>query len=211
MDIPTSTVLNRHVPKEKFYTKTSVSAKLRQLFTDEIEKITWRGKVAPDTLNITADGYAELQIFEIALKGSELSVAVLKHIDTFIPYPILFILNKPGSTKAVISFKESAIKNENQMKVDTYFDTGWKDALLLELKGRSVDEIYKNYLYQIAPQLRDASQTTAKAAVETNKARDRLQKQIATLNRQLANEPSIAKRQEIARQRHELQEQQGQI
>jgi hypothetical protein len=207
VDLPTSTIVNRYVPKEKFYSKTSVSAKLRQLFTDEIEKITWRGKIAPDTLNITADGYAELQVFEIALKGSEISTGILKHIDTFIPYPILFILKKPGSTKAVISFKESTIKNENQMKVDTYFDTGWKDALSLKLKGRSVDEIYKNYLYQIAPQLRHASKTTAKAAVETNKVRDKLQKQIDAVNRQLANEPSIAKRQEIARQRHELQKQ----
>jgi hypothetical protein len=136
VDLPTSTIVNRYVPKEKFYSKTSVSAKLRQLFTDEIEKITWRGKIAPDTLNITADGYAELQVFEIALKGSEISTGILKHIDTFIPYPILFILKKPGSTKAVISFKESTIKNENQMKVDTYFDTGWKDALTRQQNNR---------------------------------------------------------------------------
>ena len=206
MDLPTSTIVNRYVPKEKFYSKTSVNSKLRQLFTDEIEKITWRSKISSDTLNITSDGYVELQIFEITLKGSELSTSVLKHIDTFIPYPILFILKKPGSTKAVISFKESTSKHENQMKVDTYFDTGWKDALSLELKGRSVDEIYKNYLYQIAPQLRDASQTTAKAAVETNKVREKAQKQIDSINRQITNEPAIAKKQELARDRHKLEQ-----
>ena len=85
MDLPASTVVNRLVPKEKFYSKTSVSGKLRQQFTDEIEKIRWANKIAPSTLNITSKEYAELQVFEIVLKQSEISASVLKHIDSFIP------------------------------------------------------------------------------------------------------------------------------
>lgn len=207
MDLPRSTVVNRFVPKEKFYTKTTITTKLKQLFTNEIEKITWKNKISPETLNITAGEYAELQVFEIALKSSEVSSAILKHIDTFIPYPILFIIKKPGSIKAAISYKESTAKNNDIMKVDSYFDTGWQQDLSLELKGRSVDEVYKHYLYQIAPQLQHASNTSAKVAVETNKEREKVQRQIDAINRQIANEPSIAKKQELARQRHTLEDQ----
>lgn len=205
MQLPVSTLVNRFVPKEKFYSKTTVSNKLRTAFTDEIEKITWANKIASDTLNITAKDYVELQVFEITLKQAELSNGVLKHIDTFIPYPILFVLKKQGAEKAVISFKEPGVKNENQMKVDSYYETPWQQKLQLELKGRSVDEIYRNFLFQITPELHAQGHADTKVAVESNKERLKLQKQIDALNKQIASEPSAAKRQELARERHLLE------
>jgi hypothetical protein len=206
MELPTSTVVNRFIPKEKFYTRTSVSSQLRQRFTDEIEKIRWTNKISPDTLNISSGEYSELQVFEITLKSSEISKNLLKHIDTFIPYPILYVLKKSNLQKAVISFKERGIKNENQMKVDTYFETQWLEELELQLKGRSVDEVYKNFLFQIAPKLSDLSQSDTKKAVQTNKEKEKIQKQIDMLNKKLASEPSIAKKQELARVRYKLEQ-----
>lgn len=205
MNLPVSTVVNRFVPKEKFYTKTSVSSKIKQQFVDEIEKITWANKIAPDTLNIISKDYSELQVFEITLKQAELSVSLLKHIDTFIPYPILFLLKRPGATKAIIAFKEAGIKNENQMKVDSYYETPWLQDLKLELKGRSVDEIYKHYLFQIAPKLKDTAETDTKTAIEQNKEREKIQRQIDAINKQIASEPSLAKKQDLARERHSLE------
>mgnify|MGYP003476140259 FL=1 len=93
------------------------------------------------------------------------------------------------------------------MKVDSYFETGWQQDVSLELKGRSVDEIYKHCLYQIAPQLERISNTSAKVAIETNKEREKLQKQVDAMNRQIVNEPSIAKKQELARERFVLEQQ----
>lgn len=205
MFFPTSTVVSRNVPKEKFYSKTAINTKLRQLFIDEIEKIRWTNKISPDTLNITAGEYAELQVFEMTLKSTDLSTAVLKHIDTFVPYPILFILKKDNAVKAAISFKESTLRSEHQMRVDTYFDTGWTQSLNLEIKGRSVDEIYRNFLFQIAPTLQQTDQNDTKAAVETNKDKQALQRQIDAINKKIASEPSIAKKQELARQRYRLE------
>lgn len=207
MNLPTSTIVNRFVPKEKFYSKTAVSNKLRELFTDEVEKIVWVHKISPVTLNITAGEYEELQIFEIALKKDELSPQILKHIDTFIPYPILFVLKKVGSSKIVISYKELASVKSSQMKITTYFETDWQSESDLQLKGRSVDEIYKNYLRQIAPQLDITSKPDVKTAIEDNQAREKIIKQIDALNRAILHEPSVAKRQELARQRYSLEQQ----
>ena len=211
IDLPNNTIVNRFVPKEKFYTKTSMNTKIRQQFTEEIEKITWTHKLSPDTLNIITNDYAELQIFEITLKGSDISTGVLKHIDTYIPYPILFVIKKSGLYKAVISFKENTIRKQNIMKVDSYFDTDWQQDLNLELKGNSVDEIYKNYLYQIAPELRNTKQTNTKDAVKFSKTQQSIQDQIDNLNKQIRNELSIAKKQELARQRFELEQQKNKL
>jgi hypothetical protein len=176
------------------------------MFVDGIDKIVWANKIAPETLNITAKHYAELQVFEITLKGSTISPQVLKHIDTFIPYPILFILKHTGATKAVIAFKEPNQNNQNQMKADAYYETPWQPTINLEIKGRSVDEIYKNFLYQIAPGLKQTNQPNVKDAVAHHKQQTVIQKQIDALNRQITNEPSVAKRQELARERHQLEQ-----
>ena len=205
MDLPTSTVVNRFVPKEKFYSKTEVSPKVRQLFIGEIEKITWSNKIAPSTLNISPGKLLELQVFEVLLKSHDISESVLRHIDKHIPYPILFIIKRDPSVKAVISFKEQNQRAENNMKVDTYFSTSWGAEVNLQLKGNSVDSIYQNYLYQIAPQLKNENNPTAKQAVESHKVNLKVQKQIDQINKQMKSEPSIAKKQELARQRHQLE------
>jgi len=207
MDFPTTTKVGRVIPKEKFYTKTTVNTKLRQMFVDEIDKIVWTNKIAPETLNITAKHYAELQVFEITLKGSTISSQVLKHIDTFIPYPILFILKHTGATKAVMGYKEPNLNNQNQMKTDAYYETSWQPTINLEIKGRSVDEIYKNFLHQINPDLQKTSQPDLKTSVVHLKQQAVIKKQIDALNRKIANEPSVAKRQELARERHKLEQQ----
>lgn len=205
MDLPASTVVNRFVPKEKFYSKTDVSPKVRQLFISEIEKIIWSNKIAPSTLNISSGKLLELQIFELLLKSHDVSESVLRHIDKHIPYPILFIIKRDSSVKAAISFKEQNQRVENNMKVDTYFSTNWSTDIDLQLKGNSVDSIYQNYLYQIAPQLKNEKNPTAKQAVESHKVNLKVQKQIDQINKQMKAEPSIAKKQELARQRHQLE------
>lgn len=205
--LPPTTIVNRFVPKEKFYSKTLVDTKLRDLFTNEVEKIVWANKIAPATLNISAGIYAEMQIFEISLKGSDLNPQVLKHIDTFIPYPILFILKKPSAMKLVISYKEPLSTKNNIMKVNSYFETAWSPDIDLELKGRSVDEIYKNYLHQIAPNLELEPKSDVKSAIEINQMREKIIKQIDALNRAILHEPSIAKQQELARERYSLEQQ----
>ncbi len=183
-----------------------MNSKLRKQFTDEIEKIIWTNKISPETLNIAASEYQELQVFDIYLKGADISLSVLKHIDSCIPYPILFIAYKSDEQKAVIAHKEASLKVADTMKVDIYFDTGWQQKLNLELKGRSVDEIYKNYIFQIEPELLATEQTDTKSAIEVIKVKKSLKSQIEALNKKMRAEPSIGKKQELARQRFALEE-----
>ena len=132
---------------------------------------------------------------------------ILKHIDTFIPYPILFVLKKSGYSKLAISYKEQLSAKNTLMKVSDYFDTDWQSDIDIELKGRSVDEIYKNFLHQIAPNLNLKSALNVKEAVANNQTREKIIKQIDALNRAILNEPSIAKQQMLARERYSLEQQ----
>lgn len=204
--IPPSTEVNRFVPKEKFYTKTAITSNLRELFTAQVEKITWKNKISPETLNITAGEYAEMQIFEIVLKNSELDDQVVKHIDENIPYPILFVIKRAKEEKAIISYKDPSVSKKSQMKIIAYYATQWMRESELITKGRSVDEIYKNYLQQVAPNLKLESERI-KTAIEADKTVEQIKKQVDILTRAIRSELSASKQQELARKRHALLQQ----
>ena len=84
-NLPKTTVVNKTIPKVKFYEKTGADSKLKQLFIDDIEQITWKYKLSKDTINLDeGKKVKEIEIFEINLKHKDLSKDILKTIDKFI-------------------------------------------------------------------------------------------------------------------------------
>ena len=201
--------VGRIVAKENFYNNIDTTTK--NLFQGEISRITWEYKLAPNTINLPAKKWPEIEVFRITLKNSEVPEKVLKAIDSAIPYPILFLIEKGTVEKAVISYKEQSQKDENFAKVDTYFSTGWNDPKLNEIKidGLDIDAVFSNFVRQIAgDKLIFAKSTdapkTIKEDVEALKERERIQKQITTLDRKIKTEPSLGKKQELAEERYKL-------
>lgn len=201
--------VGRIVAKENFY--NGIDTTTKNLFQSEILRITWEYKLAPNTINLPAKKWPEIEVFRISLKNSEVPEKVLKAIDSVIPYPILFLIEKGTVEKAVISYKEQSQKDENFAKVDTYFSTGWNDPKLNEIKidGLDIDAVFSNFIRQIAgDKLTFAKSTdvpkTIKEDVETLKEHKRIQKQIDALTRKINAEPSLGKKQELAEERYRL-------
>lgn len=208
---PEHAKVGRIVAKENFYGKTDTATK--NLFQSEIARITWEYKLAPETINIPAKRWSEIQVFRINLKNSEIPIKVLKVIDSVIPYPILFLIEKGTVEKAVISYKEQSQKDENFAKVDAYFSTGWNDPKLDEIKidGLDIDAVFSNFVRQIAGEKLTFGKSTdvpktIKEDVETLKEREKIQKQIDALTRKINVEPSLGKKQELAEERYKLKQ-----
>lgn len=208
---PEHAKVGRIVAKENFYGNIDTATK--NLFQSEIARITWEYKLAPETINIPAKKWSEIQVFRINLKNSEVPIKVLKVIDSVIPYPILFLIDKGTVEKAVISYKEQSQKDENFAKVDTYFSTGWNDPKLNDIKinGLNIDAVFSNFIRQIAgdkltfTKSTDAPKTI-KEDVEKLKEREKIQKQIDVLARKINAEPSLGKKQELAEERYKLKQ-----
>ena len=203
--------VGRIVAKENFYSGIDIATK--NLFQNEISRITWEYKLAPNTINLPAKKWPEMEVFRITLKNGEVPEKVLKAIDSAIPYPILFLIEKGTVEKAVISYKEQSQKDENFAKVDTYFFTGWNDPKLDEIKidGLDIDAVFSNFVRQIAgDKLTFAKSTdvpkTIKEDVETLKERGKIQKQIDVLTHKISAEPSLGKKQELAEERYKLKQ-----
>ncbi len=163
---------------------------------------------------MSAKKWPEIEVFWIELKNGEISEKVLRTIDSAIPYPILFLIRKGTIEKAAICYKEQSRKNENISKVDMYFYTDWNDERLANIKidGLDIDTVFNNFVRQIAGDKLVGTKKSSEAPksikedIEVLKEREKIQKQIAALDRKIKAELSLGKRQELAKERYKLKQ-----
>ena len=107
---PKKAYFGKTIPKTKFYEHGNVSSKLKDLFVKQVEQITWLYKLAPETINIPATKQVpEIQVFEITLKGDDLSEEVLLCIDKAVQFPIIFEIKSDLGVKTVCALKTRSI------------------------------------------------------------------------------------------------------
>jgi hypothetical protein len=65
----------------------------------------------------------EIQVFEIALKTSQLDEAVLQAIDQAIPFPLLFQLTHGGHIRFAASYKRPSDADSSKWVIEARFRT----------------------------------------------------------------------------------------
>ena len=202
LGLPKSTEYGRRIPKQKFYENIAVTPALRRAFTEQVEAIYWRNKVAPSTVNL-AEGakVAEIEIFEIKLRAAELDENVLRQIDRAVPYHIIFILEHEGRYRGAVGYKEAAATGASPFKVSQYYYTGWTDgaeSLPLCLEGLTMDAAYENFVRQTAGEALAANcGETLKESVERSQQAEQLRKKIAALENRMRRERQLNRQMEI--------------
>lgn len=202
LGLPKSTEYGRRIPKQKFYENIAVTPALRRAFTEQVEAIYWRNKVAPSTVNL-AEGakVAEIEIFEIKLRAAELDENVLRQIDRAVPYHIIFILEHEGRYRGAVGYKEAAATGASHFKVSQYYYTGWTDgaeSLPLCLEGLTMDAAYENFVRQTAGEALAANcGETLKESVERSQQAEQLRKKIAALENRMRRERQLNRQMEI--------------
>ena len=118
--IPSSTYLNKKLPKQRFYDHLDVSSSLKRTFIDKVESIYWVNKIATTTTNLAkGKEVVEIEVFEVTLTNPNVNNDFFKLIDKGIPYHIIFTLKHEDKVKYVISFKEKSLGN-SPYKVGDY-------------------------------------------------------------------------------------------
>lgn len=212
MLFPITTELNRRIPKQKFYENLTLTPQVKRGFIDGIKLIYWRNKLAEDTVHIPkGERVTEIEVFEIRLSGPALDEAVLQQIDKEIPYHILFLLSFEGRVQAWIGYKEASA-GVNSFKVSRYYHTDWQDeaALSLRLDGLTLDAVYENLVRQIAgssldPETENPELSLGEAIALTEK-REKLQKEIARLEKLAWAEKQPKRKFELAQELKVLRE-----
>ena len=123
---PDKALVNRNIPKTKFYEHASITRAVKDAFVSQIQQITWAYKLSPETINLAAvKGLFEIQVFNIQLKTPELSDGVLLSIDKAIPHPILYQLYFEDKMRVVLAYKRLNEADETKWVVEQYLATEW--------------------------------------------------------------------------------------
>ena len=201
LGLPKSTEFHKRIPKQKFYENLSVTPAIKTAFTEQIKIIYWRNKLAAATLNLAPGKLVtEIEVFEIRLTSPDLDENILRLIDREIPYHILFLLEYDRKYQAAMGYKEAASSGKAAFKVERYYRTERlpEDELPLHLEGLTIDAVYENFIRQIAgDRLAGNENTTLKESVEQQKHRERIEKQIATLETKMKKEKQLNRKMEL--------------
>lgn len=187
LGLPRSTEVNRRVAKEKLYQNATLAPQTREMIKDQIDSVFWRNKLADSTMAISAgETVAEIQIFEIQLRQRELDKRVLPAIAKAIPYKILFIL---------------VFGDEAQVWIEasgTFYNTDWQPlgGFMLKFDGLNLDAVYENLARQISGG-RLGTDGDIEEAVDHDKQRQKLERDITALEKKLLREKQFNKQVEL--------------
>lgn len=205
LKFPERTYCNRKLPKTKFYEHLPMTPKLERAFVDGIAGIRLRNVLSPDTMNIAkSEGFAEIGVIEIALKTYPLDEYVLEVVDRVLPFYALYLIEYKGKYQAYIGYKE-----KTAAKVSRYFHSERVDfdALPLSVEGKSVEEIYSNFVVQVSGgALAPETLEDLKQAVENNMEMQKLEEQIAALAKKIRSEKQFNRQIELSNQKRELEQ-----
>lgn len=125
---PSTALVDKPIPKNKFYQQGSANHRIERLFVEQVESIRWAYKLSPHTINLAdSDTVKEIQIFSIVSRVENLSTEVLQFIDKLIPSPIIFEIVFDSQVKVVATYKRQSQADSQKVVLGKYYATDWQD------------------------------------------------------------------------------------
>ena len=189
--LPKECEVNKFLPKKLFYEKVYISNSIKQEFTNKIDKITWKYKIAESNINISkTENIEEIEVFEIILREKYSSKNILKVITKEIPYPILFILKYETEYQYAIKYEEMIYFSE------------WNKKLLFNFIDYNLDKVYEN-IVKVITNIIDNSKSI-KNELEKKQEIVRIEAEITKLENQIKKEQQFNKKVELNKKLVEL-------
>lgn len=157
------------------------------MIKDQIESVVWRNKLADSTIAVAAgETVKEIQVFEVAIRQRRLDKRIMSAIAKAIPYKILFILTFGDEAQAWME------------ATGTFYNTDWftLEDFTLWFEGLNLDAVYENLARQIAGGQLGVEGDIAEA-VEKDKQRQRIEREIAALEKEIQREKQFNKQVEL--------------
>lgn len=203
INLPSTTQFGKVVPKEKFYTKLSVSSAIKGMFVRYVEKIIWQNKLTAETMGVEkGENVVEIDVLEIVLKQRECPRELLDFIDKNLHHHNVFVLTYDGKSTLAVNFKE---KSDDQNLV-RFFRTSWIDESepLFNITGNNLDAVYESIIRSAdssaviaSPEGACQPSQTLKDQIAQVKQNEKIKAQIEKLEKKLANEKQFNRQLEI--------------
>lgn len=199
LNFPSTTIVNKPVPKNAFYKRSSDSS-LREFLTREFEGIVWLYKLVSATLNVEDGEYVhEIDVFYCKMKEDTYSIKTFSKMDELLPRHTVFIIAHGGKFDLLMHHKEMSLAHGEQkwkcwvseLKRDVRFDSN-----TLNIHGLSMDAVYNSLLSQISG-LSVSTKEEYKAQADLRKQIESIQRQLVSLQKKIKAEKQFNRQMEL--------------
>lgn len=123
---PQQTHYGKIINKERFYAGIPNNRKLKQLFTEQVKRVTWKYKLGTTKLNLPATtDVLEIEILQIDVNGNDLDQAVLLAIDKAIPNPTIHEIYCSSRVQQAAAFKRTSEADSKAWVISHYVAGPW--------------------------------------------------------------------------------------
>lgn len=211
IEFPESTCYGKRMPKEKFYSRLEVSGAVKRSFVDDVDYFVWQNKLSHTTLNLAAgEKIKEIAIFDVYLKHENCNRGVFDVIDKSVAVYVVYILHYGKRVCINVAHKEPAANNQGGFRIVERFESGWVDAseAQLRIEGLDLDKVFENFVRQVAGEsLPTVPSESLTYDIERQKQRDKIMRQIVTLEAKRRNEKQFNRQLELSAEIKKLKEQ----
>ena len=190
-----ATELSKQLPKNAIYAKFQMNTAEKAKIDADISRITIVNEVSAEKVHIAAgDQVKSFFVLLVALKKKDFDDKTIITISKLIPQNMLLVL-----------------ECGNEAKLATYhtklMQTEWKrkEALSVELKGLNLDSAWENIIMQIGGITIDQGNTLDEQ-IAADEHRQKIEKEIAKLEKQARAEKQPKKKFELVQQIKKLKD-----
>lgn len=195
LGLPKATELSKQLPKNAIYAKFQMNTAEKAKIDADISRITIVNEVSAEKVHIAAgDQVKSFFVLLVALKKKDFDDKTIITISKLIPQNMLLVL-----------------ECGNEAKLATYhtklMQTEWKrkEALSVELKGLNLDSAWENIIMQIGGITIDQGNTLDEQ-IAVDEHRQKIEKEIAKLEKQARAEKQPKKKFELVQQIKKLKD-----
>lgn len=190
LKLPKEAYVNKFIAKTKFYERAALSPKLQKEFIDKIQKITWKYKIAEETVGISkTKSVTEIQVFDIELKSQDIPKNVLKVIDKAIPYQILYRFIYQNEVAYAITPKQSN-------KAENYYFWDWNKPIRFDFSGIDLEKVYQKLVRAFIKSEAQEKEDFGELISTDNRIR-KLEKEITVLENKMMKEKQFNRKVEL--------------
>ncbi|SFX55765.1 DUF4391 domain-containing protein [Olsenella sp. kh2p3] len=196
LGLPSTTEVDRVLPKRAFYEHLQLDPATRRSFVDDIESLTVRNSIKPSTTGIPAgDVVQEVLVLEVALKGATVPKAALAAIARLNPHRLLFACTWDGKACLAVLLGNLVVGQ-------------WQDAgkLALGLDPIGMDQTWDRMASQVAYGDEGRAGETVEERHATDEKIERLKEQLAKVEARHRKEKQFARRNRLFDEVKALQE-----
>lgn len=195
LGLPKATELSKQLPKNAIYAKFQMNTAEKAKIDADISRITIVNEVSAEKVHIASgDQVKSFFVLLVALKKKDFDDKTILTISKLIPQNMLLVL-ECGDEAKLATYHTKLMQTEWKRK----------EALSVELKGLNLDSAWENIIMQIGGITIDQGNTLDEQ-IAADEHRQKIEKEIAKLEKQARAEKQPKKKFELAQQIKKLKD-----